>query len=82
MHAVCRSYRARAIREPRAVLSEFGLEVGPEVAIRVHDSTADMRYMVLPQRPPNTDGWSPEKLMGLVTRDSMLGVACAKTPVQ
>eukprot|EP00891_Asterochloris_glomerata_P009983 jgi/Astpho2/9983/Aster-06795 len=77
-----RSYRARAIREPRAVLSEFGLEVDPDVAVRVHDSTADMRYMVLPQRPSNTEGWSPEKLMELVTRDSMLGVARAKMPAQ
>ena len=64
------------------MLSEFGLEMSPEVAIRVHDSTADMRYMVLPQRPPNTEGWSPENLMRLVTRDSMLGAACAKTPAQ
>eukprot|EP00891_Asterochloris_glomerata_P009984 jgi/Astpho2/9984/Aster-06794 len=82
LHAACRSYRARAIREPRAVLSEFGLEVDPDVAVRVHDSTADMRYMVLPQRPSNTEGWSPEKLMELVTRDSMLGVARAKMPAQ
>lgn len=64
------------------MLSEFGLEVDPDVAVRVHDSTADMRYMVLPQRPSNTKGWSPEKLMELVTRDSMLGVARAKMPAQ
>ena len=67
------NYRARIVREPRAVLREFGVEPGDEVEIRVHDSTAELRYMVLPQRPPGTDGWSEERLAGIVTRDSLIG---------
>jgi nitrile hydratase len=63
------------VREPRAVLAEFGLEIAEHVAIRVHDSTADMRYLVLPMRPPGTEGWSEERLASLVTRDCMIGVA-------
>lgn len=71
-----RSYRARAVRRPRELLrNEFGLEVPANVALRVHDSTADLRYMVLPARPPGTEGWSEEQLRNLVTRDGMLGVA-------
>ena len=70
-----RSYRSRAVREPRPVLAEFGTEIDPGVQIRVHDSTADMRYMVLPMRPAGTDGMSEEELAGLVTRDSLIGVA-------
>jgi nitrile hydratase len=70
-----RNYRSRAVREPRAVLSEFGLELSAETAIRVHDSTADMRYLVLPLRPPGTEGWSEERLASIVTRDCMIGVA-------
>jgi len=70
-----RSYRARAVKEPRAVLREFGLEVSPEVKVVVHDSTADVRYLVLPQRPQDTQGWTEEQLAGRVTRDSMIGVA-------
>jgi nitrile hydratase len=70
-----RNYRSRMVREPRAVLAEFGLEIPPETQIRVHDSTADMRYLVLPMRPAGTDGWSEERLAALVTRDSMIGVA-------
>jgi nitrile hydratase len=73
-----RNYRSRMVREPRAVLAEFGLQIPEEVAIRVHDSTADMRYMVLPMRPAGTDGWSEERLASLVTRDSMIGVAVPK----
>ena len=73
-----RNYRSRVVREPRAVLAEFGTRVPDEVAIRVHDSTADMRYMVLPLRPAGTEGWSEERLAGIVTRDSMIGVALAK----
>jgi nitrile hydratase len=73
-----RSYRSRMVREPRAVLAEFGLEIPERVAIRVHDSTADMRYLVLPMRPPGTEGWSEERLASLVTRDCMIGVAVAK----
>jgi len=70
-----RSYRSRMVHEPRAVLAEFGLRIPEQVAIRVHDSTADMRYLVLPMRPPRTDGWSEERLAKLVNRDSMIGVA-------
>jgi len=70
-----RYYRSRMVREPRAVLAEFGLEIAEHVAIRVHDSTADMRYLVLPMRPPGTEGWSEERLASLVTRDCMIGVA-------
>ena len=70
-----RAYRARTVREPRAVLREFGTEIPDSVAVRVHDSTADMRYLVLPARPVGTQGWSEEKLAALVTRDSMIGVA-------
>jgi nitrile hydratase len=70
-----RNYRSRMVREPRAVLAEFGLQVAPKTTIRVHDSTADMRYMVLPMRPAGTEGWNEERLATLVTRDSMIGVA-------
>jgi len=73
-----RNYRSRMVREPRVVLQEFGLKINPETAIRVHDSTADMRYMVLPLRPADTDGWSEERLATLVNRDSMIGVAVPK----
>ena len=70
-----RNYRSRMVREPRAVLAEFGLEIPDQVTIRVHDSTADMRYMVLPMRPKGTEGWSEERLAKIVTRNSMIGVA-------
>jgi nitrile hydratase subunit alpha len=70
-----RNYRSRAVSEPRAVLAEFGLELPANVAVRVHDSTADMRYMVLPMRPSGTEGWGEEKLASIVTRDCMIGVA-------
>ena len=69
-----RAYRSRAVREPRAVLSEFGTLLPDHVEVRVHDSTADMRYLVLPERPAGTEGWSEERLAQLVTRDSMIGV--------
>lgn len=69
-----RNYRRRAVREPRQVLAEFGTELDPEVAVRVHDSTADMRYLVLPMRPAGTDGMHEEELATLVTRDSLIGV--------
>ena len=75
-----RNYRSRAVSEPRAVLEEFGLSLGEGTAIRVHDSTADMRYLVLPMRPAGTDGWSEERLAALVTRDCMIGVAVPKLP--
>ena len=70
-----RGYRSRMVREPRAVLAEFGLHLPGNVQVRVHDSTADMRYMVLPMRPAGTEGWSEERLAGIVSRDSMIGVA-------
>jgi nitrile hydratase len=66
------------VREPRAVLAEFGLSIPDHVQVRVHDSTADMRYIVLPMRPAGTDGWSEERLAGIVTRDCMIGVAVPK----
>jgi nitrile hydratase len=70
-----RNYRSRTVHEPRAVLHEFGLELPDDVAVRVHDSTADMRYLVLPARPAGTEGWSEEQLAAIVTRDCMIGVA-------
>jgi nitrile hydratase subunit alpha len=70
-----RNYRSRMVREPRVVLQEFGLKIPEAVQIRVHDSTADMRYMVLPMRPKGTEGWDEARLAGIVTRDSMIGVA-------
>ncbi len=75
-----RSYRSRMVREPRKVLAEFGLEIPEKTTIRVHDSTADMRYMVLPMRPPGTEGWSEERLAALVSRNAMIGVAVAQRP--
>jgi nitrile hydratase len=68
-------YRARVVREPRAVLAEFGLELGDDVEIQVWDSSAELRYIVLPMRPEGTEGMSEEELAGLVTRDCMIGVA-------
>jgi nitrile hydratase len=68
-------YRARVVRESRTVLKEMGLDLPPEVEIRVWDTTADTRYMVLPERPPHTAGWPEEKLASVVTRDSLIGVA-------
>jgi nitrile hydratase len=70
-----RAYRSRTVKEPRAVLREFGLELPQDMRVQVHDSTADMRYLVLPNRPAGTEGWSREQLAGLVTRDCMIGVA-------
>jgi nitrile hydratase len=66
-------YRSRVVREPRAVLAEFGMEVEPDVELRVHDSTAEQRYLVLPLRPAGTEGLSEEQLAALVTRNSMIG---------
>jgi nitrile hydratase len=66
-------YRSRVVREPRAVLAEFGMEVEPDVELRVHDSTAEQRYLVLPLRPAGTDELSEEELAALVTRNSMIG---------
>ncbi len=67
------SYRSRVVREPRRVLAEFGVKLNRDVDVRVHDSTAELRYMVLPQRPAGTDDWSEEELAALVTRDSLIG---------
>jgi nitrile hydratase len=75
-----RAYRSRMVREPRAVLAEFGLTLHEDMQIRVHDSTADMRYLVLPMRPEGTEGWDEERLAALVTRDSMIGVAVPRAP--
>ena len=70
-----KSYRSRAVIEPRAVLKEFGTEIPDGVTVRVHDSNADMRYLVLPMRPEGTEGWDAERLAGIVTRDCMVGTA-------
>jgi len=75
-----RDYRARAVREPRAVLAEFGTVLPAQTAVRVHDSTADMRYLVLPLRPAGTGPLDEAALATLVTRDSMIGVAPARAP--
>jgi nitrile hydratase subunit alpha len=69
------NYRSRAVKEPRAVMREFGFEPPEDVEVVVHDSTADVRYMVLPMRPPDTEGMSEEELAELVTRDSLIGVS-------
>lgn len=75
-------YRSRAVIEPRAVLLEFGLELPEDTKITVWDSTAEMRYLVIPKRPSGTDGWSEDKLAELVTRDSMIGTGLALLPEQ
>jgi nitrile hydratase subunit alpha len=75
-------YRSRAVIDPRGVLKDFGVTLPPETEIRVWDSTAETRFMVLPMRPPGTEGWSEERLAGLVTRDSMIGTGLAKRPVE
>jgi nitrile hydratase len=69
------AYRSRAVREPRAVLAEWGTQIPDDVEIRVVDSTADYRWMVLPMRPTGTEGWSVEKLASIITRDALVGVA-------
>jgi nitrile hydratase len=68
------AYRARAVREPRSVMAELGTTVPDDVAVRVWDSSAEVRYMVLPLRPPGTEGMGQDELAGLVTRDHMIGV--------
>jgi nitrile hydratase len=75
-----RNYRSRAVREPRAVLAEFGTPIPEDVEVRVHDSTADMRYLVLPRRPAGTEGLSEAELANLVGRDAMIGVALPRSP--
>ncbi|WP_043358626.1 nitrile hydratase subunit alpha [Belnapia sp. F-4-1] len=74
-------YRARAVREPRAVLAEWGTVLPPATQIRVVDSTADYRWMVLPMRPAGTEGWSEDQLAAIVTRDVLVGVALPRLPV-
>src|SRR4051794_13250442 len=74
------AYRSRAVIEPRAVMREFGLEIGDEVAVHVWDSSAEVRYMVLPERPAGTEGLTEEELAALVTRDAMIGVAKVQPP--
>jgi nitrile hydratase len=74
------AYRSRVVNEPRAVLAEFGTTLPDNTVVRVHDSTADLRYLVLPMRPANTEALSEEELAALVTRDSMIGVSAARNP--
>lgn len=74
------AYRARAVREPRAVLADFGVTLPDDTAVRVWDSTAEVRYLVIPQRPAGTEGMDEAALMDLVTRDSMIGTGLAKAP--
>jgi nitrile hydratase subunit alpha len=80
------AYRSRTVTDPRGVLTEFGVELSEGIEVRVHDSTADLRYIVLPMRPKGTKGWSEQDLAKLVTRDSMIGtaipVAAAKSPAR
>jgi nitrile hydratase len=73
-----RNYRSRTVREPRVVLREFGLDLRDDITVRVHDSTADMRYLVLPARPAGTEEWNEDQLSAIVTRDCMIGVAVPK----
>lgn len=75
-----RAYRSRTVREPRSVLAEFGVTLPEDTTVRVHDSTADMRYIVIPKRPQGTDSMTQDELAALVTRDSMIGTGLAKTP--
>ena len=75
-------YRAKAVKDPRGVLRDFGFELPEATGIRVWDSTAEIRYLVLPLRPAGTDGWSEERLAELVTRDSMIGTGLARQPYE
>jgi nitrile hydratase len=74
------SYRSRAVIDPRGVLKELGLDIPADTEVRVWDSTAETRYMVLPERPSGTDGWTEAQLMELITRDSMIGTGLPKSP--
>lgn len=73
-------YRSKAVMDPRGVLADFGVQVGDEVTLRVWDSTAEVRYLVVPMRPAGTDSWTQEQLAALVTRDSMIGTGMALPP--
>jgi nitrile hydratase len=75
-------YRSRAVIDPRGTLREFGLEIDENVEVRVWDSTAELRYLVLPERPADSGAWNEEKLAALVTRNAMIGVAKIATPAQ
>lgn len=77
-----KEYRARMIADPRVVLNEFGLELADDIELRVWDSTSEIRYLVLPNRPAGTEGWTEEQLMDLVTRNSMVGTGVALAPEQ
>jgi nitrile hydratase len=69
------TYRSRTVREPRSVLAEFGVEIPADVEVRVHDSTAELRYIVLPMQPKDSEGWSEEQLASVVSRDTLIGTA-------
>ena len=73
-------YRSKAVMDPRGVLADFGVQVGDSVTLRVWDSTAEVRYLVVPMRPAGTEGWTQEQLAALVTRDSMIGTGMALPP--
>ena len=75
-------YRSRAVLDPRGVLEEFGLTLPEDVEIRVWDSTSEVRYLVIPERPAGTEGWSEEQLAAIVTRDAMIGVARVTVPIE
>jgi nitrile hydratase len=77
-----KAYRSRVVREPRAVLKAFGTKLADNVTVRVHDSNADMRYLVLPMRPLGTEGWSEDALAEIVTRDCMVGVTVPRVPAK
>jgi nitrile hydratase len=74
------AYRSRVVKEPRTVLAEWGTPLGPDVEVRVYDSSSEVRYLVLPERPPGTESLSEEELAGLVTRDAMVGVRKVAAP--
>jgi len=74
------AYRSRTVVDPRGVLADFGVELPKDVEVRVHDSTADLRYIVLPMQPKGTRGWTEAELARLVTRDSMIGTAVVAAP--
>jgi nitrile hydratase len=76
------AYRSRAVKDPRGVLKEFGVTLPAGTEIRVWDSTAETRYLVLPMRPANTEGWSVDRLAALITRDSMIGTGLARQPAE
>ena len=74
------AYRSKAVIDPRGVLTDFGVQLPADTKIRVWDSTAELRYLVIPMRPAGTDGWTEDQLIGLVTRDSMIGTGLARDP--